>query len=528
MANDTYDLGDTPAPVPTAPQPGYDLGDTPVPPSPPSPPDPRSFANRLGRAVTDYATWMPDLVTSAHRGANWLADKAFEAVMPGATPGHGVRDWEKAKGAEVPYLAPMLRSATGIPELPADAGWGERLAEAGLTAGVGAGINAAGRGVRAGYQALTGPANPLADIPKVQSELGAARDMDYALARAADVRLKPEVGPQVAAAMEHGYPPGMPGAPNVPTGLRPQGVIPETAPGTYANVRNLETMDPQVWTPYAGNPTATASRGYLTPSDLETVRTGLNDVRAGAGRGAERRGANLAIGMLDQFTENIPQSALHPTSVDPPGLASAAYQSARRNHAALERLNFLTQTEAGIEAKAAAKAGGGGGAEQSMRNVVANALAKNEAGGGPLYGFSPQEIEAARAVSEGSGPMERAARRIGSGAPDTMMKIAAHSQLPFYAGAVSHYFGGNPAVGFGLGMIPGGVAYGAKKYADYATRQAYQRMQEIVAARSPWAASQGIVAPTLPHAMTRADVAQAMARGALRGGVPQLEDQNAP
>src|SRR6478736_3188590 len=460
--------------------------------------NPYSAFNTAGRMATDALLGLPDTVNMAARGLNYGIDYGVKKLTgvdlsPPKTLSGLVTGEQRGYDA-VPYVAPILRKAVGVAELPEDAGLTRSLLEGGgsaLMGGVGsAATRAIGRGVRAAPEVIGSILNPSRVRSITDDVLEKSGDRWYKALDQLDVRYHPDTGPHMADAINRGA-------------FKPAGITTQNAPRAIADVNKLRSIDPEANVPYG------TVKDYIVPRDIESVRQDLNHTRATAWQpGSARRegeAANTAISGIDSFLHNPPKGAIHPSNLNDPSLVGPVLANARADTAASHRLGLLTGTRDEIGTKLAAKPNASRSVEaQALRDQSAAALNSKSL----LYGFNDYEKQLIENASKASW-----LARYGANAPKSLM--GALTQGGGIGGA--SFLAGLPhSVSATLAAAVPASEYAAKKLADFGTRRAYQRAADAVAARSPLAAEMGIPAPPtgrLPvrPSVTRDDIAAALA-----------------
>jgi len=464
--------------------------------------NPYSAFNTVGRMASDALLGLPDTINMAARGLNYGIDYGLEklGLPPPPVKPRGLSELitgEKPKGPDygsIPYIAPILRKAVGVAELPEDAGLTRSLLEGGgsaLLGGVGsATTRAIGRGVKAAPEVIGSILNPSRVRSITDDVLEKSGGKWYKALDQLDVRYHPDTGPHMADAINRGA-------------FKPAGITTQNAPRAIDDVNKLRSIDPEANVPYG------TVKDYIVPRDIESVRQDLNHTRATAWQpGSARRegeAANTAISGIDSFLHNPPKSAIHPTNLNDPSLVGPVLANARADTAASHRLGFLTGTRDEIGTKLAAKPNASGSVEaQALRDKSAAALNSKNL----LYGFNDYEKQLIENASKASW-----LARYGANAPKSL--TGALMQGGGVGGGA--FLAGLPhSVSAAIGAAVPASEYAAKKLADFGTRRAYQRAADAVAARSPLAADMGIPAPPtgrLPvrPSVTRDDIAAALA-----------------
>lgn len=427
---------------------------------------PYSTFNTVGRMATDALLGIPDALIMASRGLDYGVNRGIQAVTGQAPP----------DVKPVPYLAPILRKAIGVAELPEDAGLGRSLAEGGGSMLLGGAGSVATRGIVRGAKAVPEMAsilNPWRPVKNITEDaLESSGKKWYTALDNLDVRYTPQTGPNMADAINRGA-------------FKPKGITDANAGQAVSNVEQLRAIDPAANVPYG------TVKDYIVPRDIEDVRQALNRTRSQAfGLPGHREGeaANTAIGGIDRFLQNPPASAIHPSNINDPTLVGPVLANARADTAAAHRLGFLTGTRDEIGTKLAAKPAASASNEaQALRDRAAAALNASREGGGPLYGFNDYETQLFEKASRASG-----LAKYGANAPRSLTGAMIQASP---LGFGSHLMGLPPSVTAAAAAALPVSEYAAKKLADWGTRRAYQRATEALAARSPLAQSMGIAAP---------------------------------
>lgn len=229
------------------------------------------------------------------------------------------------------------------------------------------------------------------------------------------------------------------------------GIIPKTAPKTYAILDELANPQPGAFATYSG---------------LEAARRGLSTI-AGEG-GTEGFAAKKAIPALDNFIDPIAPDAA----------------DARANYAAAMRSNDITgsfdRANSSILARAesqAHSAHSGANLDNSIRQRVRTFLG-NESN---LNGYSPDEIAALNNVVNGS-LVQNAARKVGNllGGGGGMWQ----GLLSAIGGAAGYHVGGPEGIGFGM-AAPAILGTGIKGVENSLARRSLNKVDEMVRMNSP-------------------------------------------
>jgi hypothetical protein len=234
--------------------------------------------------------------------------------------------------------------------------------------------------------------------------------------------------------------------------LNEHGIIPETAPKTYAILDKL------------ANP---PSGGFGTYPGLAAARSGLSALTSEGG--TEGLAAQKIIPKLNEFID-----AISPQAAD-----------ARANYAAAMRSNSLTgdldKANTGILEQAEARAHAshsGSNMDNAIRQRVATLLQSPQ----NLAGFSQSEIDALNNVVQG-GIVRNASRRVGNflGGGGGLGSLAATAMG---AAAGSHLMPGIEGTTIGA-ALPTALGTSAKALENALARRSLNAVDEAVRARSP-------------------------------------------
>jgi hypothetical protein len=283
-------------------------------------------------------------------------------------------------------------------------------------------------------------AGPKVALP-TSEELRAASDFGYNAARNNPLTVSADSVKNLAATIQHG--------------LEQKGIIGEFAPDTYAVLKQLQR-------PEAG--------AYATGSNLISAREALRNASQNFTNPREAKAANEAIALLDRFIEKPPAESVLAGS---PAEFSQIARDARGNYAASRRSDQITGQLEEAQGNAAAANSG-----QNIGNAIRqrfNAIVKSDK---QSSGFSPAEIEQAKAIRDGTA--------LGNAARFTGNLLGGGGGL----GSVISSAAGAAAFGpFGAALPIAG--YGLKKLSDASINRQVKILDEMTRARSPLAQSSG-------------------------------------
>ncbi len=196
--------------------------------------------------------------------------------------------------------------------------------------------------------------------------------------------------------------------------------------------------------------------GTMSVQQTQSVRNAFKDI-VSSNTPAERRVGYELIKIFDDFT-----AQLSPELAQARTLASQMYKGRQiEDMIELARSNTNRYSQSGFE----------NALRQEFRNLNRRIIR------GTARGFSPQEIEAIREVSDG-GTFANFFQRIGKWAPNSPISAMASGGLPTIMGAAA----GAPMVGAGIGATMLGAGYGARQIATNLTANAANRAMAFMRA----------------------------------------------
>lgn len=251
--------------------------------------------------------------------------------------------------------------------------------------------------------------------------------------------------------------------------LNGAGFVPKNAPTAHGLLDDLATP-----------PVAGPGETVLTPFDnLHAARKAfriLSQERKDGQLTPNAAAASRALGKIDQFLENPPEGAV----LRGPGQeAGQILKDANGNYAAASRSDTLNGIDDAAELRAAA-ANSGKNIGNSVRSRVASLLLNPK----KLSGFSPEEIDALRGVTEGTAT-RNVMRDVGNlfGGGGGLGAVVSGGVAGAGAASATH----NPLVGGLIGFGVPAVGFAAKAGENALTRRALGAADEMVRSRSPLA-----------------------------------------
>ncbi len=249
----------------------------------------------------------------------------------------------------------------------------------------------------------------------------------------------------------------------VKDGFRP---VQDNAKSTFAVLKDLK---PPVGVQSVTVDDLDAARKVLTKYSKQVDAVGAPTTNATA--------AAKAIGHIDDFLPNLQQSDLLRGNAV---LASEKLTEARGNWAAYKRSQLADTKMENARIQAASTYGGG-----NINNALRQAYRPLEVNNyGKVAGWSPEAKDALKDVVEGK-PVRNALRDLGRLAPTGPVNIGLHAL--------------NAAATGGASLPIAGAAYAAKKLGERGTKQAAERLSEVLRSQSPLASQRALAAPAAPQ-----------------------------
>jgi hypothetical protein len=222
----------------------------------------------------------------------------------------------------------------------------------------------------------------------------------------------------------------------------------------------------------------------VTVDDLDAARKVLSryskQVDAVGAPTTNATAAAKAISHIDDFLPNLQQSDLFRGNAV---LASEKLTEARGNWAAYKRSQLADTKMENARIQAASTYGGG-----NINNALRQAYRPLEVNNyGKIAGWSPEAKDALKDVVEGR-LGRNAMRDLGRLAPTGPVNIGLHAL--------------NAAATGGASLPIAGAAYVAKKLGERGTKQAAERLSEVLRSQSPLAQQRALAAPVAPRRLT--------------------------
>jgi hypothetical protein len=283
--------------------------------------------------------------------------------------------------------------------------------------------------------------------------------------------------------------------------LRAERFGPRDHPGAW---RALEEMR-------GGGGAQTAHLGanaIIDPGNIDWIHKGLNRIPQTAERAGDREAAGIIKRSMNDFMENPPPGAVLAGTEPQAALAAALTARARGNNAAFRRGQKMDEMIANAGDKAGANFSGLN-LENELRKPVAAYIKQTKGqSAASKAGHSPEEIEAMRRFSRGSGLtnlLRGTSATLGGGSG-----LGFTTALGVYGGGglmASHYKDDPDMLG-AIGLTAPFLGLGLRRWGNARANASIERMADTIRQRSPLYADRVAAAPMTTPSRLRGQAVQ--------------------